>query len=33
MGSTNIVFRDGYLYITEALKNDVWRVPAKIPPT
>lgn len=32
MGSTNIVFRDGYLYITEALKNDVWRVPAKVPP-
>lgn len=32
MGTTNIVFRDGYLYVTEALKNEVWRVPAKIPP-
>lgn len=33
MGTTNIVFRDGYLYITEALKNEVWRAQAKIPPT
>lgn len=33
MGTTNIVFRDGYLYITEALKNEVWRVQAKIPPS
>lgn len=32
MGSTNIAFRDGYLYITEALKNEVWRVQAKIAP-
>jgi gluconolactonase len=32
MGSTNIAFKDGYLYITEALKNDIWRVQAKIAP-
>ena len=26
MGSTNLVLRDGWLYVTEALQNEVWRV-------
>ena len=29
--TTNIAFHEGYLYITEASKNDVWRVKTKIP--
>lgn len=26
LGSTNMAFKDGYLYVTESLKNEVWRV-------
>jgi gluconolactonase len=26
LGTTNLVLHDGYLYITEALKNEIWRV-------
>jgi sugar lactone lactonase YvrE len=28
--TTNVAFRDGYLYITEAEQNIVWRVKTKI---
>ena len=31
-GTTNIAFHDGYLYVTEASRNEVWRVKTKIPP-
>jgi gluconolactonase len=29
LGSTNMAFKDGYLYVTESLKNTVWRVAVK----
>jgi gluconolactonase len=29
--TTNVVFRDGYLYMTEAGKGEIWRVKTKIP--
>lgn len=29
MGTTNVALHDGYLYITEALKNEIWRVAVK----
>ena len=29
-GTTNMAVRDGYLYITESLNNDVWRVKTRI---
>lgn len=31
-GTTNIAFNNGYLYITEASKNEIWRVKTKIAP-
>jgi gluconolactonase len=31
LGTTNLAFRDGYLYITEAKKGEVWRVKTNIP--
>jgi gluconolactonase len=33
LGTTNITFQNGYLYITEASRNEIWRVKTKIPPT
>jgi hypothetical protein len=30
--TTHITFHNGYLYITEASRNEVWRVKTKIPP-
>lgn len=32
MATTNITFHNGYLYITEASRNEIWRVRTKIPP-
>jgi gluconolactonase len=29
LGTTNLTFRDGYLYVAESLTNTVWRVPVK----
>ena len=29
--TTNLAFRDGYLYVTEASRSEVWRVATKIP--
>jgi gluconolactonase len=29
LGSTNLAFRDGYLYVSESLKNVVWRLPVR----
>ncbi len=30
-GTTNLAFHDGYLYVTEASRSEVWRVATKIP--
>jgi gluconolactonase len=32
LDTTNIAFHNGYLYITEATKNEVLRVKSKVPP-